>query len=79
MSKRDIGQEILEGIQEIKAYKAAAGDPRPTAGQGPVVEQASAASLAYVRAASVMVYSAAAVSRRRRNSASGTPPVTRTR
>jgi putative transcriptional regulator len=22
MSKRDIGQEILEGIQEIKAYKA---------------------------------------------------------
>lgn len=22
MSKRDIGQKILEGIQEIKAYKA---------------------------------------------------------
>jgi putative transcriptional regulator len=26
MSKRDIGQEILDGIQEIKAFKAGRGD-----------------------------------------------------
>jgi len=39
MSARDIGQEVLDGIQEIKAYKAAAGDPHPTAGQGLVVER----------------------------------------
>ena len=28
MSKRDIGQEILDGIQEIKAFKASRGDLR---------------------------------------------------
>lgn len=28
MAKRDIGQEILEGLQEIKAYKAGVGDLR---------------------------------------------------
>lgn len=26
MSKRDIGQEILDGIQEIKAFKEGRGD-----------------------------------------------------
>jgi putative transcriptional regulator len=45
MSKRDIGQEILDGIQEIKAFKAGRGDLRTHSLKEPASPQVIRAKL----------------------------------
>ena len=40
MPERDIGQEILEGIREIKRHKAGAADLKTTNVDSPVIAQA---------------------------------------
>ena len=45
MSKRDIGQEILDGIREIKAFKADQGDLRTHTLKEPASPQAIRAKL----------------------------------
>ena len=45
MSKRDIGQEILDGIQEIKSFKAGRGDLRTHSLKEPASPQVIRAKL----------------------------------
>ncbi len=45
MSKRDIGQEILDGIQEIKAFKAGHGTLRTHSFKEPAAPQVIRANL----------------------------------
>jgi putative transcriptional regulator len=45
MSERDIGQEILDGIQEIKAFKAGRGDLRTHSLKEPASPQVIRAKL----------------------------------
>jgi len=51
MSKRDIGQEILEGVREVKAYKAGKGSLRTHTLKEPASPQVIRAKLKLSQAA----------------------------